>query len=167
MLPGCLAASWEAAASAGGRKIVASFVVAILALMLSVINFVVTLLLTIRRDVASIRPMLVFTYRAEGWHIENLGNGAALDLMFHRLLAESVTQNVRLPTLGKGATFCLHFARHDNKQAFVATYRDADGRPYSSCSRRDLSTTRKGFEVERSVDPATVKRWWELPDTDQ
>jgi hypothetical protein len=56
------------------RKIVASFVVAILALVLSV-NFVVTLMLTIRRDVASIRPVLVFTYRAEGWHVENLGNG--------------------------------------------------------------------------------------------
>jgi len=146
---------------------VASLVVATLALVLSVINFVVTLLLTVRRDVSAIRPMLVFTYRAEGWHIENLGNGPALDLMFHRLLGESVTQNVRLPALGKGATFCLHFARHDSRQIFIATYRDADGRPYSSRSRRDLSTTQKGFEVPRLVDPESVQRWWELPDSDR
>ena len=54
-----------------------SLVVATLALVLSVINFVVTLVLTIRRDVAAIRPVLVFTYRGEGWHVENLGNGPA------------------------------------------------------------------------------------------
>lgn len=144
-----------------------SLVVATLALVLSVINFVVTLVLTIRRDVAAIRPVLVFTYRGEGWHVENLGNGPALDVMFHRLLGDTVTQSVRLPAQAKGATFCVHFARHDNKQIFVTTYRDADGRPYSSQSRRDLSTTQKGFEVPRLVDPESVQRWWELPDSDR
>jgi hypothetical protein len=138
--------------------------VSIIALVLSVINFVVTLMLTMRRDVTAMRPVLVFTYRAEGWHVENLGNGPALDLMFHRLLGESVTQNVRLSALGKGAAFCLHFARHDSKQIFVTTYRDVDGRPYSSRSRRDLSTTRKGFDVQRGDDDTSVQRWWQLPE---
>ena len=145
----------------------ASLVVGIVALVLSVINFVVTLVLTMRRDITAMRPVLVFTYRAEGWHVENLGNGPALDLMFHRLSGESVTQNVRLPALGKGAAFCLHFARHDSKQIFVTTYRDTDGRPYSSRSRHDLSTSRKGFEIQRNVEPESVQRWWELPDSDE
>jgi hypothetical protein len=100
----------------------ASFVVSIIALVLTVITFVVTLRLTIRRDITSMRPVLVFTYRAESWHVENLGNGPGLNLMFHRLLGGTVTHNVRLPALGKGAIFCLHFARHDSKQIFVTPY---------------------------------------------
>ncbi|MBA2782107.1 MAG: hypothetical protein H0T74_04180 [Rubrobacteraceae bacterium] len=142
----------------------AAIVVSILALVLSVINFVVTLILTIRRDVGTIRPVLVFTYKAEGWHVENLGNGPALDVIFHRLAGESVTQNVRLPALTKGAEFCVHFARHDAKQIFVTTYRDADGRPYSSRSQHDLSTSTKGFEVQRVFDSESLDRWWELKD---
>jgi hypothetical protein len=141
--------------------------VSIVALGLSLINFVATLMLTLRRDISAIRPVLVFTYRPEGWHVENLGNGPALDLMFHRLSGDSVTQSVRRPALGKGAEFCLHFARHDSKHIFVTTYRDADGRPYSSRSRHDLSTSRKGFEVQRTVDPESVQKWWQLPDGDE
>lgn len=138
----------------------------VVALGLTFINFAVTLVLTLRRDVSSIRPVLVFTYRAEGWHIENLGNGPALDLMFHRQSGQAVTQNVRLPALAKGASFCLHFARHDSKQIFIATYRDADGRPYSSQSRHDLSTTVRGFQVDRP-EAEVPARWWQLPDSDQ
>ena len=100
----------------------ASLAISIVAVALSLVTFVVTLVLTLRRDVGAIRPVLVFTYRAEGWHLENLGNGPALDLIFHRQSGQSVTQSVRLPALAKGAAFCLHFARHDSKQIFVATY---------------------------------------------
>ena len=145
----------------------ATLVVSVIALVLSLVNFVVTLVLTLRRDDGAIRPVHVFTYRREGWQVENLGNGPALDLVFHRLLGESVTQNVRLPALGTGAAFPLHFARHDNRQVFVATYRDADGRKYSSRSRHDLSTSRTGFEVERVPEAGSLLKWWELPDSDE
>jgi hypothetical protein len=78
-----------------------------------------------------------------------LGNGPALDLIFHRRTGEAITQSVRLPALAKGTSLCLHFARHDSKQIFIATYRDAEGRPYSSQSRHDLSTSTTGFQVDR------------------
>jgi hypothetical protein len=143
-----------------------SLVTSIVALTLALINFVVTLVLTLRRDVGAIRPVLVFTYKREGWHVENLGNGPALDLMFHRKSGEAVTQSVRLPALAKGSSLCLHFARHDSKQIFIATYRDADGRPYSSQSRHDLSTTIKGFQIDRP-EAEPLARWWQLPDSDQ
>jgi hypothetical protein len=123
--------------------------VSVAALVLSVTSFIVMLVLTLRRDISAIRPVLVFTYRSEGWYLENVGAGPALDVAFHRILGDRVTQSVRLPALAKGAEFCLHFARHDSKQIFVATYRDVDGRPYSSRSRHDLSTSAKGFQVER------------------
>jgi hypothetical protein len=143
----------------------ASLVTSIVALVLASINFVVTLLLTLRRDVGAIRPVIVFTYRPEGWHIENLGNGPALDLMFHRRTGETITQSVRLPALAKGTSMCLHFAKRDSKQTFIATYRDADGRRYSSQSRHDLSTSVKGVQVDRP-DAGHVLRWWQLPESD-
>ncbi len=144
----------------------ASLIVSIIAVTVAFTSFVVTLVLTIRRDHGAIRPVLVFTYRQDGWHVENLGNGPALDVIFHRVSAESATQTVRLPSLAKGGELLLHFARHDAKQIFVATYRDADGRPYSSGSRHDVSTSRKGFSIEPPADPETLPRWWRLSDSD-
>src|SRR5689334_9166831 len=125
-------------------------------IVISIAAFVVaalTLVLTVRRDVNAIRPILVFTYRNDGWYVENVGNGPAMDLVFHRLRNGTVTQNVRLPTLATGSQFCLHFARHDSEQIFLATYRDTRGKRYSSRSQSDLSTTTKGFQIQRSSDP--------------
>jgi hypothetical protein len=144
----------------------ATIVISSVAFVLSLINFVVTLLLTLRRDIGAVRPVLVFTYRRDGWHVENVGNGPALDVVFHRKSGDAVTQSVRLPALARGGELCLHFARHDSKQIFVATYRDADERPYFSQSRHDLSTSGKGFQVERPPAEALV-RWWQLPDSDE
>jgi hypothetical protein len=135
------------------------------ALGLSIINFIVTLLLTLRRDVGAIRPVLVFTYRKEGWHVENTGNGPALDVIFHRLKGHSVTQNVRLPALRKGAEMPLHFARHDAKQLFVVTYRDADGRPYTTRSQHAVSTASRRFSVDRPNNAEAIERWWQLKDS--
>ncbi len=136
---------------------------------LSVVALVVSgvsLFLTIKRDIGAVRPVLVFTYRQEGWHIENVGSGPALDLIFHRLTGEVLTQSVRLPALGQAACFSLHFARHDSKQIFAATYRDRDGRPYTSRSQHDVSTWKNGFTVERPAEPESLDRWWQLPDSD-
>lgn len=142
-------------------------VVSILAFTLAVVNFVVTLVLTRRRDIGAIRPVLVFTYKNEGWHIENIGNGPALDLIFHRLSGELITQKVRLPALASGTTFYLHFARHDSKQTFVATYLDADGRRYTSRSQHDVSTSMKGFDVDRPLNSESLDRWWMLKDSNE
>ena len=141
--------------------------VSIVAIFFTFVNFAVTAFLTIRRDITAIRPVLAFTYMSEGWHIENLGNGPALDVVFHRLKGGAATQNVRLPPLAKGATFCLHFARRDSKQTFAATYRDANNRKYFSRSQHDLSTSGKGFgKIERAFDLETLPRWWRLPDSE-
>ena len=139
--------------------------IAIVALLLSVFNIIVTLRFTHRRDVTALRPILVFTYREEGWHAENVGNGPALDIIFHRVADGTVSQNVRLPTLAKGSDISLHFARHDGRQIFAATYRDVNGRPYTSQSQHDVSTTGEGFQVSRPSDSESIDRWWKLPDS--
>jgi hypothetical protein len=146
----------------------------VVAFVMSLVNFAVTLRLTKRRDVVAIRPMLVFTYREEGWHIENVGNGPALDVIFTRLGRETGAPSVihvRLPTLAKGACSLLKFARYDESLIFVATYTDIDGRRYTSRSQHDVSSIAEGWApkrdgVSRPSDPKTVTRWWKLPDSE-
>lgn len=139
--------------------------ISIVALVLTATNFLVTYILTRKRDAGAIRPVMVFTYQDDGWHIENVGNGPALDVIFHRLSGGSITQTVRLPAVSKGGKLCLHFARHDSKQVFAATYRDSDSRPYTSQSQHDVSTVTKGFSIPRPIDVESLDRWWELPDS--
>jgi hypothetical protein len=135
--------------------------------VISLINFAVTMRLTRSRDTLAVKPMLVFTYTNDGWHIENLGNGPALDVIFTRFAEEtSAGRHVRLPTLAKGARLLLHFARDDNSLTFVATYVDITNRKYTSRSRHDVSSIVDGWHgVDRPDSPGEVERWWELPDS--
>jgi hypothetical protein len=140
----------------------------IAALAVSLVSFVVTLFLTIRRDAVALRPMLIFTYRATGWHVDNVGNGPALDVIFTRRRGKDISTDthVRLPALPKGAEFLLHFARRDNENRFIATYTDSDGRPFTSGSRHDVSKISKGWKAVKRPDAAAVERWWRLDDSD-
>lgn len=141
--------------------------VSVIALVLGIANFLVTLRLTMRRDIGAIRPVLVFIYKTEGWHIENIGNGPALDVIFHWLSGATNLQNVRLPILAKSSNVLLHFARHAAKQVFAVTYRDADGRPYTTRSQHDVSITTAGFGVTRPGNIEMITRWWQLADSDK
>lgn len=142
----------------------------IVAFVISVLGFATTLALTARRDIIALKPMLVFTYRDDGWHIENVGNGPALDVIFTRRADMNGSLNddehTRLPALAKGALFLLRFARHENPHIFLTTYTDADGRKYTSKSEHDVSRIKAGWNgMVRPADPGTLKRWWERPDS--
>jgi hypothetical protein len=138
--------------------------VSLAALLLSLIALFVNYLSGQRRDVLGIRPVLVFEYKEVGWAIHNIGSGPAMDVVFTRLKGRSVHQHVRLPALAKDAAFTLHFCRRDNIHRFVATYLDIEGRRYSSESVDDVSTSSRGFLVDRPTPP--VVQWWKLPEQD-
>lgn len=145
----------------------------VVAFVLSLSNFVFILRLTKQRDIVALKPMLVFAYREEGWYIENVGNGPAFDVIFTRLprdVGELLDFHVRLPTIAKGGSLLLRFAREDSKRIFLATYTDVDGRRYMSRSQHDVSSIAEGWDatkdgVGRPSDPETLKRWWQLHDT--
>lgn len=132
------------------------------ALLLSLIALLVNYLSGQRRDVLGIRPVLAFEYKEAGWTIHNIGSGPAMDVVFTRLTDRSIHDNVRLPAIARDAAFTLRFCRHDNIHRFVATYRDIDGRPYSSESVDDVSTPSRGFLVDRPKSP--IVQWWKLPE---
>jgi hypothetical protein len=135
------------------------------ALLLSITSLVITYFSGRQRDIREIRPILVFEYRKEGWHVHNIGSGPAMDVVFTRFEKENVHSHTRLPSLTKDAVFPLHFCKHDNAHRFVATYQDFEGRLYSSESVHDVSRTIAGHLVERPSKP--VEQWWKLPERDQ
>jgi hypothetical protein len=149
---------------AAGGKVELRDAIALVALVISLFALIVNALGMQRRDVFGIRPVLVFEYRDTGWVVHNVGNGPAMDIVFTRLSSGNVHDHVRLPALAKDATFPLHFCRHDNVHRFAATYRDIDGRPYSSESTNDVSVASRGFRVDRPTQP--VVQWWKLPESD-
>ena len=139
-------------------------VIAIFALIMSVVALVVNYLSTHRRDVLGIRPVLVFEYKESGWTVHNVGTGPAMDIVFTRLSGKTVHEHVRLPALAKDATFPLHFCRSDNIHRFAGTYRDIENRRYSSESANDVSVVTRGFQVDRPTQPPVP--WWKLPKRD-
>jgi hypothetical protein len=139
--------------------------VPIVALIVSLAAVLVNYVGAQHRDVQAIRPVLVFEYQASGWTIHNVGAGPAMDVIFSRLRGSEVHEHVRLPALAKDAQFPLHFAKQDNIHRFAVTYRDLDGRPYTSQSERDVSIAVSGFVAPRPVDSDVVP-WWRLPERD-
>jgi hypothetical protein len=139
--------------------------IAVSAFIVSLTALLVNYLGAQRRDVLGIRPVLVFEYQESGWRVHNIGSGPAMDIIFTRLSGIEVHDNVRLPALAKDADFRLHFARHDNVHRFAATYRDLEGRPYTSQSAKDVSVAGKGFLVPRPAE-ANLIQWWRLPESD-
>lgn len=138
--------------------------IALSALIISVVALLVNYLSAHRRHVLGIRPVLAFEYQEGGWTVHNVGNGPAMDVVFTRLRGNDVHEHVRLPALARGAAFPLHFCRHDNHHRFGATYRDFEGRAYTSQSAEDRSVTSRGFRVQRPTPP--VIQWWKLPERD-
>ena len=140
-------------------------VIATIALVVSLISFIVTVILTRVRDKVALKPMLVFLYKNEGgWHIENVGNGPAFDVIFTRVDDHSAAKHVRLPTIAKGGILRIHFASEDNSIVFLATYRDIDERKYTSKSEHDVSKITKGWRggLRPKVDAGELDRWWHL-----
>jgi hypothetical protein len=135
------------------------------ALAVSIVAVFISYTSRYRQDTLAIRPVLVFEYQSGGWRIHNVGAGPAMDVIFSRLRGSQVHEHVRLPALAKDAHFVLHFAKKDNVHRFSATYRDIDGRPYTSQSERDVSVAVKGFVTPRPSQGDLIP-WWQLPERD-
>jgi hypothetical protein len=135
------------------------------ALIVSLMTLLVNYFSGRSRDILAMRPVLVFEYQEAGWNVHNIGGGPALDVVFTRFNGNTVHDNVRLPALAKDGSFAILFASHDNVHEFAATYRDIEGRPYTSRSARDVSVTSRGFKVPRSREEGLVP-WWSLRDSD-
>ena len=134
-----------------------------LPLLLSTLALLVSFLGYRLTAVRSVKPALIVSYSNEsGWHLKNIGNGPALNvLVAQREESSGWFCPVRVPPLGQGDQLHLSWMGHTNVRWIGATYTDIDGRSYSSESSDDLTRI-----SEDSVFPQwsekQIGRAWQL-----
>jgi hypothetical protein len=135
--------------------------VAIAALVVSIISFVLTYSLSKRTAVTGVRPVLVFEYTENaGWIIRNVGNGPALNIVVAMKgdNTDWVTP-VRIPPLSKDGMFKLAWVGHSNVRTLGAYYSDIAQRRYSSTCTDDLSGTHEGNQLREWPDSEISRHW--------
>jgi len=143
-------------------KDIVKFWLPVAAIVFSVVSFSLSFWQTLQGAQSSIRPVLVFVWEDTGWHISNVGSGAALDVV----VAQSDnttdwTKPVRLPPLGVGRAVPLRWLGKCNVRALGVTYRDFEGRKYTTKTWDDKERLSLDHAL-RQWDPKTIKLWWEL-----
>src|SRR4051794_10957973 len=98
----------------------------ILALIVSIVSFTLTYLLNRRSAVTVKQPIIVFEYdRQDGWKIRNIGKGPALNIVVSvRGKQTKWLYPVRVPALGDGKEFALHWIGNLNAWMLGVTYSD-------------------------------------------
>lgn len=147
-------------------------VVAIVALVFSILAYRVNAVL-------ARQPVLVFVYEsATGWALQNVGSGAAMDVTVLQgkrpipeireslSLRQQIDQEdwfnpVRLPPLAKDGKFDLAYLNHVNDTALGVTYRDTDGRKYTTKCSRELNEFFREEPLKFPNEPITPH--WDNP----
>jgi len=106
--------------------------------------FIAAVLFNRRTELRAVRPVLVFVYKENGWHIVNVGNGPALDIIVAKRRSRGRWHGaVRIPPLGKERELPLHWLQDDNVHSLGATYSSFEGLTYTSICRDDLTTMKR------------------------
>lgn len=115
--------------------------IAIFALMFSLVSFGLSFWHSLRSFRAGIRPVLVIAYDSSlGWVLRNIGTGPALNIVVaQRNLDGEWFNPVRSPALAAQTQFVLKWLGHVNDTGIGASYEDFKGKVYSSTCGDDLS----------------------------
>jgi hypothetical protein len=109
---------------------------------------------------ASVRPVLVFEYEQnEGWHLKNIGQGPALNVIVSQHRDSEWFHPVRVPPISKERSIALTWCLHDNEFGLGALYEDANGRKYTATCSNDLSSTKSGWRFGPWPERAIGKLW--------
>jgi hypothetical protein len=137
-----------------------------LALLVSLCALVFTIYKGRYDQRVSVKPVLVFVYdRADGWTVQNIGSGPALNVIVatHEAVADEKSFHcwmnpTRIAPLKKDGGFNLHWIGHDNVRALGATCEDIWDRPYSTTCAKDLNRVKPG-RIRRWAEGEIVQEW--------
>lgn len=138
-------------------------IVAILALVISLFSFLFAFWKGRYDQITTVRPALVFVYDAEGWVIQNVGTGPALNILVAKKelgkggRPARWIDPVRIPPLKRDGSFALH----NNTHGLGATYEDMWSRPYTTTCGRDLNRIRRGLHLG-NWEESTIHAEWSL-----
>ncbi len=137
---------------------------ALLAIVISVISFLVSFRLNSRSAKADIRPVLAFVFNdTSGWHLSNIGSGPGMNVtVAPKDLEKGEWYNpVRIPPLGEGSSFPVAWLGFLAKSGLGVTYEDFQGRTYSSVCVADLSRVYSGRgEIPKWDEEKIGRHWW-------
>jgi hypothetical protein len=138
--------------------------IALVALIFSIVSFVLSYRLGRESSVTNVRPVLVLEYDGDvGWILRNVGNGPALNvLVAQKQVGGNWFNPVRVPPLAAGGSFVPAWLNHVNTTGLGATYTDVDGRKYSSVTGNDLTQT-YDREVFGPWQESEIGRHWNQP----
>jgi hypothetical protein len=138
-----------------------SVIIALVALVFSVVSFLLSYDLSRRSAITGIKPVLVFEYDGStGWILGNVGNGPALNvLVAQKKVSGGWFNPVRVPPLAAESSFVPAWLGHVNTTGLGATYTDIDGREYSSVTGNDLTTISDGKAFGPWSEVEIGKHW--------
>jgi hypothetical protein len=110
--------------------------------------------------VRSIQPVLVFEYAVDCWYVENVGNGASINILL-AFRGDNMPWKcpLRIPPLAKGAKYRIKELGKLSVRHLGASYTDCFRRRYSTLSINDENVVKKGHALPWFVD-SKIKRHW-------
>jgi len=134
----------------------------IAAIIFSVISFSLSFWQSLQGAQSRIRPVLVFVWKEGGWYLHNVGSGPALDVVVAQSSnIKEWTSPVRTPPLGIEGDFHLEWLGACNVRALGVTYKDYEGREYTTKTWDDKERLYRGHTMDQ-WDPNKIKPWWNL-----
>ena len=135
----------------------------IVAIVFSVVSFSLSFWQTLQGAQSRIRPVLVFVWDKNGWNIQNVGSGPAINVVsFRSENTEDWIKPVLLPPLSAGSSHHLHWLGKCNVRALAATYTDFESREYTTETWDDKQDFSNGRVIQR-LDSSPIKPWWSMP----
>jgi hypothetical protein len=137
--------------------------VGLVALVVSIVSFVLTYRLSRRTAITAIRPVLVFEQETDlVWTIRNVGNGPALNVVVTRKGNNAEWElPVRIPALAKEGVvkLPLSWVGRNYHEPLGAYYSDIAQRQYSSSCVDYLSRTHSGNQLRTWLDAEIAPYW--------
>ena len=114
---------------------------AAIAIVISLVSLLFSVVAFARTQRASVRPVLVFTLGSDRvWMMKNIGRGPAMDVLVGEQTEDGIwTQVIRCNPIAAGEATSLPWLEYAWELA--ATYRDVDNRDYTSRCRDHLNKT--------------------------
>lgn len=132
----------------------------IAAVIISVVSLTWTIISSQRTEVRSRRPVIVFEYANEGWCVENVGNGPAIEILLAFRGDETPWKYpIRIPPLAQGARYQIKELGSLNVRHLGASYRDSAGDYYSTLSVNDRNIVKHGRALPDFKEDEIIRHW--------
>lgn len=106
------------------------------------------------------QPVLVFEYADDGWHLESVGNGPAINILL-AFRGDDMRWKcpLRIPPLAKDAKYHIKELGNLSVRHLGASYTDSSRRWYSTLSVNDENVVKRGRKLPSFKDSEIARHW--------